>query len=743
MRRIEGGCRIQWVRRAAVALLWVSAPGVAAPASAREPLSDWLLAIGRAAQAQADGDAEGAVRAARAAHDARPRGEAAARASVSLGVALLATGRPEAALQAFRGAAAAEPAAPELALRHAEALVATGRALEAIPLLERAAGEGELAAGRRARFALADALLRAGRTREGAAALERALAEAPDDLAAGRATLALAEAYRLLGEGARGVAALRALWVERPELPEAAEAGALLARWRAAGVAAAVAAPSGEDLAARAERLLWNGRAGEAWDALGAASAAARPAALPERLALLRAQILFGRGDPAAAAQAVAPLATSTDAGARRGADWILARVAARAGALEDAMARYARVGASDAPIPGLSEWRQRDVGDEAAFLAAWLPYDAGRLADAVPRLERFARENPRSRRADDARWFAAWSLYRLGRRPEAARAFARISGRGELAAAGRYWRARLAPRAQQRKLYEAAIAASDGDWYALLARARLSALGVRLPESVAPEARPLPEAIDGAAARRLDGAVALLGLGLRDAALAELDAIARGRGARPVASLVAQLAAFADDPELPFRMARDHLLATRRALRWGHPEAFADLVPPRAKAFGVDPALLRAVMRRESSFRREVRSGAGAQGLLQMIQPTAERLSAVLGLSDGLASRLHEPDANVSLGAHYLGLLLARFRDPAVAVAAYNAGPGPAAQWAAERAGMPLDAWVESIPYRETRQYVKIVLTSWELYRGLGGEPGAAVNPARKIPKPGVGVAF
>ena len=96
-----------------------------------------------------------------------------------------------------------------------------------------------------------------------------------------------------------------------------------------------------------------------------------------------------------------------------------------------------------------------------------------------------------------------------------------------------------------------------------------------------------------------------------------------------------------------------------------------------------------------------------------------------------------------MTLGTHYLALLLARFGEPAEAVAAYNAGPGPAAAWATERAGMPLDAWIESIPYRETRQYVKIVLSEWAAYRALAGEPPPPVDPARKVAVPAPGVAF
>jgi soluble lytic murein transglycosylase len=147
--------------------------------------------------------------------------------------------------------------------------------------------------------------------------------------------------------------------------------------------------------------------------------------------------------------------------------------------------------------------------------------------------------------------------------------------------------------------------------------------------------------------------------------------------------------------------------------------------------------------MRRESSFRRAVRSDAGAEGLLQVLPATAERVAAVLGIPGGVGGRLGDPDTNVALGAHYLALLLSRFEHPAVAVAAYNAGPRPVAEWATARRGMPIDAWVESIPYRETRQYVKIVLSEWDVYRALAGEPPPPLDPLRPTPAPGPGVAF
>jgi soluble lytic murein transglycosylase len=237
--------------------------------------------------------------------------------------------------------------------------------------------------------------------------------------------------------------------------------------------------------------------------------------------------------------------------------------------------------------------------------------------------------------------------------------------------------------------------------------------------------------------------AVELLGLGMREEGLAELRDLSRSGRVRAAAPLVAQLAAFAGDVEIPFRLARDHLPATRRTLRWLYPEPLPELLPATARRCGVDPALLLSVMRRESSFRPDVRSNAGAEGLLQLRPATAERLGAMIGLGAGIGARLKEPEVAIPVGAHYLGLLVTRFGEPALAVAAYNAGPAPVAAWASDRAGMPLDAWVESIPYRETRGYVKVVLAGWDVYRAVAGAPTPPIDPDRRVKAPAPGVAF
>ncbi len=725
----------------ALAAAFVLAPQPSLARSA-EPLCDWLSGIGDAAQAQSQGDAGRAEAAARRALAARPHGSAATRAQAALGVALLRRDEPALAAEALESALGAPvPGRAHLAFARGEALLAAGDAHAASRLFEQAAGATDLAVSTRARLRAAQALLSAGLASEAVPQLQALLAEAQDEAGAAAVRLALAQGLRSEHQDELAAGAYRALWLDLPERPEARAAGDALAEWRAAG--GPVPPDSGADHAIRAERLLAAGRPDASLLELSAASAADEPAADPDRAAVLAAQALLALGRHAEAEQAALEVAGARAEGVQRGARLVLARCSARADRVEEASRYYADVAASSAPVPGLPEARQRDLADDAAFLSAWLFYDAGDFGRAIPLLEAFARSHRRSRRAEDALWFAAWSWYRLGRRADADRAFASLS-RGPLADGALYWRARLAARPErQRALYRSALAMGGTGWYGVLARARLRSLGAGVARPRPPPSRTAPELRDARAAGRLTVAVELLGLGLRDEALAELGDLARSPRVRSSAAALGQLAAFAESAELPFRMARDHLLPTRRTIRWAYPEPHRAALASSARGFGVDPSLLLAVMRRESSFRPEARSAAGAEGLLQLRPATADRLGAMLGLPGGVETRLTEPEVAIALGAQYLGLLLSRFGDPAAALAAYNAGPQPAADWARERAGMALDEWVESIPYRETRQYVKIVVAEWDVYRSLSGEPPPPLDPLRPVPVPAPGVSF
>jgi soluble lytic murein transglycosylase len=187
--------------------------------------------------------------------------------------------------------------------------------------------------------------------------------------------------------------------------------------------------------------------------------------------------------------------------------------------------------------------------------------------------------------------------------------------------------------------------------------------------------------------------------------------------------------------------MARDFLAPGIRVQRWSWPSAHAPVLGPAARALGVDPALALAVMRRESAFVASARSGAAAEGILQLRPETARRLSAVLGVDP--ARDLGAAAENVRLGVAYLALLGDAFAQVPVALAAYNAGPAATGRWARERAGVPLDAWVEDVPYRETRAYVRAVVADWFRYRALRGDAPPALEPWAPVQAPRPGVAF
>ncbi len=145
--------------------------------------------------------------------------------------------------------------------------------------------------------------------------------------------------------------------------------------------------------------------------------------------------------------------------------------------------------------------------------------------------------------------------------------------------------------------------------------------------------------------------------------------------------------------------------------------------------------------MRRESAFVPDVTSSADARGLMQLIPPTARSIATELKLPPADDAELYSPEWNIRLGTWYLRALTTRLHHPTLVAAAYNGGPSSVARWAKERAELPLDQWVEEIPFKETRGYVKQVTIDLFIYRQLYGAEQQRLSLA--IPVPGNGVDY
>ena len=105
--------------------------------------------------------------------------------------------------------------------------------------------------------------------------------------------------------------------------------------------------------------------------------------------------------------------------------------------------------------------------------------------------------------------------------------------------------------------------------------------------------------------------------------------------------------------------------------------------------------------------------------GYMQLMPGTARYVAKSLGIRISNNKQILNPDTNIRLGTTYLGQLIRRLDDsPLLATAAYNAGPGRARRWQPKDAPMPGDLWIETIPFQETRDYVKNVMTYQAIYR-------------------------
>lgn len=146
----------------------------------------------------------------------------------------------------------------------------------------------------------------------------------------------------------------------------------------------------------------------------------------------------------------------------------------------------------------------------------------------------------------------------------------------------------------------------------------------------------------------------------------------------------------------------------------------YRERIEPNARERNLDVAWVYGLMRQESRFVTAAKSGVGAQGLMQIMPSTGKWIAGKLGMKGYQVGWLSDPDTNVMFGTTYMRMVLEGLDDhPVLASAAYNAGPGRARKWKDER---PLEGaiYAETIPFNETRDYVKKVMANAVIYAAL-----------------------
>ena len=157
----------------------------------------------------------------------------------------------------------------------------------------------------------------------------------------------------------------------------------------------------------------------------------------------------------------------------------------------------------------------------------------------------------------------------------------------------------------------------------------------------------------------------------------------------------------------------------------------YRKLVDDAAKAHGIGQDLIYAIMRTESGFREKAKSPVGALGLLQLMPYTARGLAQKRGVDAPKVSALTLPQVSIDFGASFLAISQRELGHPWLAAAGYNGSPENVAQWLKDFGDLEPELFVERVPYKETRNYIKRVSATMAMYRALDGEPLALDWPS------------
>ncbi|WP_243312049.1 lytic transglycosylase domain-containing protein [Fundidesulfovibrio agrisoli] len=595
-----------------------------------------------------------------------------------------------------------------------------------------------------------------------AAGRYRRFLDAGDNPLRAAALLRLGALAAQAGDNAAAEAALAELLRTLPWTASAEKGEPLARELRAKGLIA-FDPDDPSEMYHRADLLLNRSMAAKARPLISALSAL--PAVQPGRALYLEAKSAYIRRDTAAAVQLYEDAArAATDPLLALWAQYHQARAMWRFSGPDDAARMedlLQDVLVRGAKLPGSGE-----LLETSRRLLLLLRLERGRFPEALEAALQLEAQAPagssqaRTQAREQAVWLAGLIRFALADYQGAAKgleAFAAEYPDSDFAPAAAYWRARAAQAAGNAETARQGLARVLERWpngyYGMLARERLAGTsGAARPDT---EQGSQAEAAPGAASDQPE-AKAGMGLCAPDFGLQDSGAV-QGL-ARAEALLAAQLpelaerelgalnAASPQDAALALRYARlaseqgNHGNAVRalgralgpclargtpeelRPLRdIFYPSRYAGIVDAQLAGTGVDPAIIRGLIRQESFFEPDAVSGAGAVGLMQVLPSTAASLAAKNGERTPGAESLKDPAVNIRFGVRYF---LERYNEYGgnlpLTLSSYNAGRVKVGVWREFLGGLDRELFTEFIPYTETRDYVKRILGNQAMYRLL-----------------------
>ena len=515
------------------------------------------------------------------------------------------------------------------------------------------------------------------------------------------------------GDGNGAALIYRTIWLNNPVSAQAKKSQERLKQLEKIGIRTVVYTP--EELLQRASTLANLNEYSSSLEMLRSISAEGQAAAVTARIDLRSGMNLYRLRNWKQAEKSLVKAIGSSFPGIRSEARFWLAKTLERQDQNERAFDLYMEL---------VGEGRKQEFADDALMEAAGLRRSQGKYSDAARLFEQLVKGFPDSKFISRANWEIGWCRYLAGEYAIAAESFRALLKDEVIREKALYWLARALehiPGTDADAPYRALLDEYPAGFYAVWYRAQKGVQDLREPLNQRNALNELP-LITGFDKPRL-----LASLGMVEESRTEMAAARKKAGDKK--SLFPGLARIY--LEMQDYSSAIALFLQNRPVKWdkaslplwsaGYPLAYSDLVFRETAANGLSEGLIYSLIRAESGFSPEIKSPAGAIGLMQLMPATAKATAREKGAFN--PQQLTLPEYNIKLGTRHFRDLLKDFDgDVIYSIAAYNAGAAAVNRWRKNTKGLKMDEFIESIPYQETRDYVKKVFASAATYRQLYG---------------------